>query len=433
MVMTSLWKKFLERSKDFFDESTIAIWLEPMNISNWNDDSIQLTTPNDFFRDWVNENYLPTIEGIFFSLLEKPIKVIISTEKISGTKEPVQQKLHPSLIPRYTFENFITGPSNEFANAAANAVVNNLGNQYNPLLIYSNVGLGKTHLIMAIGHAVYQKHSNINILYCPSQKFVNEFISSIRFNKMNDFKDKFSNIDLFLVDDVQLIAGKESTQEEFFSVFNSLYEKKKQIVITSDKYPKLIQNIDERLRNRFEWGLIVDIQPPEYETRVAIIKSKLAYHNLSLPDDIITFLASNINNNVRELEGALTKLLAYSSLTKKKLNLNLAKEILADHLPKEDSIITVESIQKAVCDCFQIKITELKSQKKQKKIALARHIAIYLCRKYIDMSLSEIGNKFGGKDHSTVIHSINKVTKNIEENEGFRKQVEYIENLLKKY
>lgn len=250
---------------------------------------------------------------------------------------------------------------------------------------------------------------------------------------MHEFRERFRTVDLLLIDDIQFIAGKETTQEEFFSIFNSLYEQKKQIVITSDKYPKLIQNIDDRLKNRFEWGLAVDIQPPEYETRVAILKSKLNYHNEHLPDDIINFIASNICSNIREMEGALTKLLAYSSLTKNNISLAKAKEILADHLPQEKSLITVESIQKATCDCFQIKISELKSQKKLKKISTARHIAIYLSRKYTDLSLSEIGNKFGGKDHSTVIHSINKIEKCIKEDEGFRKQVEHIENLLKKY
>lgn len=429
--MTDIWKKFLEISKDFFDASTIEIWIEPMNIVSIGDESIVISTPNDFFRDWVNENYLSTIESIFSSIMEKQVKVSFITEK--GPIQKNNKKLHPALISRYTFENFITGPSNEFAHAASNAVVNNLGNQYNPLLIYSNVGLGKTHLITAIGHAVYQKYDNVNVMYCPSQKFVNEFISAIRFQRMSEFRDKFKNVDVLLLDDVQFIAGKETTQEEFFTIFNSLYEKRKQIVLTSDKYPKLIQNIDDRLRNRFEWGLVVDIQPPEYETRVAIIKSKTAYHNITLSDDIIHFIASNISKNIREMEGALTKLLAYSSLTKKKLTLNLAKEILADHLPNENHIITVESIQKATCDCFQLKISDLKSQKKLKKISTARHIAIYLSRKYTELSLTEIGNKFGGKDHSTVIHSINKVAKKIEEDESFKKQVDYIENLLKKY
>lgn len=430
--MIEIWKKFLDLSRNYFDQSTIEIWLKPMNPISFEDDIINISVPNNFFKDWVNENYLATIESIFSSITDKPIKVniVVSEKEIN---RPDTKKLHPGLVARYTFENFITGPSNEFAHAASNAVVNNLGTQYNPLLIYSNVGLGKTHLINAIGHAVYQRYNNVNIMYCSSQKFVNEFISAIRFQKMNEFRERFRDIDILLIDDVQFIAGKETTQEEFFTIFNNLYEKKKQIVLTSDKYPRLIQNIDDRLRNRFEWGLVVDIQPPEYETRVAIIKSKVAYHNITLPDDIIHFLASNIQNNVREMEGALTKLLAYSSLTNKKLTLQLAKEILADHLPKENHIITIESIQKATCDCFQIKISDLKSQKKLKKISLARHIAIYLSRKYTELSLTEIGNKFGGKDHSTVIHSINKITKKIEEDENFRKQVEYIENLLKKY
>lgn len=431
--MTDIWKKFLELSKNFFDPSTIEIWIEPMSIISIESDTIKISTPNDFFRDWINENYLNTIEGIFSSIMEKPIKVAVTTEKNSN-REDNKKKLHPSLISRYTFENFITGPSNEFAHAASNAVVNNLGNQYNPLLIYSNVGLGKTHLIMAIGHAVYQKYEGVNIMYCPSQKFVNEFISAIRFQRMSEFREKFKNIDVLLLDDVQFIAGKETTQEEFFTIFNNLYEKKKQIVLTSDKYPKLIQNIDDRLRNRFEWGLVVDIQPPEYETRVAIIKSKTAYHNIALPDDIIHFIASNISNNIREMEGALTKLLAYSSLTKKNLNSKLSKRNISWPSPKGKShnnyrINTKSHLWLLSIKNFRFKITK----KNSKKISIARHIAIYLSRKYTELSLTEIGNKFGGKDHSTVIHSINKVTKKIEEDESFKKQVEYIENLLKKY
>ncbi len=429
--MKKLWADFLTHSKPFFDPSTSEIWIEPLKLIYLKDSIITLSAPNDFFKDWVVENYLSTIENIFSSILERPVKVTLCVGKEPEEKSP--QLLHSALIPKYTFETFITGPSNEFAYMASRAAANNLGNQYNPLLIYSNVGLGKTHLTMAIGHAVYQRSQDKNILYYPSQMFINDLISSIRFQRMHEFRERFRTVDLLLIDDIQFIAGKETTQEEFFSIFNSLYEQKKQIVITSDKYPKLIQNIDDRLKNRFEWGLAVDIQPPEYETRVAILKSKLNYHNEHLPDDIINFIASNICSNIREMEGALTKLLAYSSLTKNNISLAKAKEILADHLPQEKSLITVESIQKATCDCFQIKISELKSQKKLKKISTARHIAIYLSRKYTDLSLSEIGNKFGGKDHSTVIHSINKIEKCIKEDEGFRKQVEHIENLLKKY
>jgi len=430
--MENLWQRFLDTAKSKFSPSVIETWIKPMEIVKLNGETVTLSVPNDFFRDWILENHLEQIKEIFSEILEKNIELLLETTK-KEKKENLNDLYHPKLVHKYTFENFIKGRSNEFAYAASQAVVENLGNLYNPLLIYSNVGLGKTHLITAIGHEVYRKYRNKKILYYRAVEFMNELITCIRFQKMHEFRDKFRDADLLLVDDIQFIAGKDTTQEEFFNTFNMLYEMKKQIVMTSDRFPKQIPNIEDRLKNRFEWGLTADIQPPEYETKIAILKNKAKYHNVVLPDDVANYIAENICNNIREMEGALIKILAFCSLTKQKLSLDVAKSQLTDFVQKNNGIITIESIQKTVADYFQIKINDLKSQKKLKNIAIPRQIAIYLCRKHTNLSFNEIGQKFGGKDHSTVIHSVNKISKKIEEDNDIKKHIENINNLLIKY
>ncbi|MCX7770531.1 MAG: chromosomal replication initiator protein DnaA [Proteobacteria bacterium] len=429
--MENLKRKFFEKARLNFDEHVYETWIKPISIE-LNENSFQIITPNQLFKDWLEENYLEQIKNIVYSLMEREIQIFLTVSKNKNITTYSQESFHPELIQRYTFENFIKGKSNEFAYAAAKAVVDNLGGLYNPLLIYSNVGLGKTHLIMAIGHEVYRKYPHKKVVYYSSEKFMNELISSIRFEKMHEFREKFRNADLLLIDDIQFISGKTATQEEFFNTFNTLYESKKQIVITSDKFPKQLQNIEDRLKNRFEWGLTVDIQPPEYETRIAILKNKAWYHKIDLPDDIAEFIATNICTNIREMEGALIKLLAYSSLTKKPLDINLAKDILKDFIPQEETTISVEQIQKTVSEYFQIKITDLKSQKKLKTISIPRQIAIFLSRKYTQLSLNDIGNKFGGKDHSTIIHSINKIKKMLDNDNSIKKHIDNIEKMLTK-
>lgn len=429
--MENFKKRFFEKAKTHFDEQVYETWIKPVSLEIA-ENSCYIVTPNQFFKDWLEENYFEQLKNIIFSLMDNEIQVFLTVSRNKKLNIYPSERLHPELIQRYTFENFIKGKSNEFAYAAAKAVVDNLGGLYNPLLIYSNVGLGKTHLIMAIGHEVYRKYPDKKVVYYSSEKFMNELISSIRFEKMHEFREKFRTADLLLIDDIQFISGKTATQEEFFNTFNSLYEAKKQIVITSDKFPKQLQNIEDRLKNRFEWGLTVDIQPPEYETRVAILKNKASYHNINLSDEIAEFIATHICSNIREMEGALIKLLAYSSLTKKNLDLNLAKEILKDFIPEEETTLTVEQIQKTVSEYFQIKLTDLKSQKKLKTISIPRQIAIFLSRKYTQLSLNDIGNKFGGKDHSTVIHSINKIKKLIETDNNIKKHIDNIEKMLTK-
>ncbi|MDZ4345578.1 MAG: chromosomal replication initiator protein DnaA, partial [Candidatus Binatia bacterium] len=335
-----------------------------------------------------------------------------------------------NLIPRYTFENFVIGASNQFAHAASMAVASQPGDHYNPLFIYGGVGLGKTHLINAIGHKAVNKFPAAKVCYLSSESFMNELISSLRRDRMDEFKTKFRNVDVLILDDVQFLAGKERTQEEFFHTFNSLYEARKQIVITSDKFPKEIPGLEDRLRNRFEWGLIADIQPPDMETRVAILQKKAEVEKVVLPHDVAIFLASNIDSNVRELEGALTRLGAFASLTRSNITVELAKEVLKNTLKGADRELTIEGIQKTICDYYNIKIGDLKAKRRTKNIVIPRQVAMYLCRKYTETSFPAIGDKFGGRDHSTVIHASKTIEKKIKQDPYMLTTIEKLERNL---
>jgi chromosomal replication initiator protein len=309
-------------------------------------------------------------------------------------------------------------------------VANQPGDNYNPLFIYGGVGLGKTHLVNAIGHRAAAQRAGLKVFYLSSESFMNELIASLRRDKMDEFKRKFRNVDILILDDVQFIAGKERTQEEFFHTFNSLYESHKQIVITSDKFPKEIPGIEDRLRNRFEWGLIADIQPPDMETRVAILQKKAEVEGVQLPHDVAIFLASNIDSNVRELEGSLTRLGAFASLTKATITVDLAKDVLRNTLNNARREITVENIQKMICDYFNVKLGDLKAKRRTQSIALPRQVAMYLCRKYTDASFPGIGDKFGGRDHSTVIHASKTIERKIKEDQNMQITIEKLERSL---
>jgi chromosomal replication initiator protein len=310
------------------------------------------------------------------------------------------------------------------------AVANQPGDNYNPLFIYGGVGLGKTHLVNAIGHHAAAQRPGLKVVYLSSESFMNELIASLRRDKMDEFKKKFRNVDILILDDVQFIAGKERTQEEFFHTFNSLYESHKQIVITSDKFPKEIPGIEDRLRNRFEWGLIADIQPPDMETRVAILQKKAEVESVQLPHDVAIFLASNIDSNVRELEGSLTRLGAFASLTKATISVDLAKDVLRNTLHGANREITVENIQKTTCDYFNIKLGDLKAKRRTQNIALPRQVAMYLCRKHTDASFPGIGDKFGGRDHSTVIHASRTIERKMKEDPNMQSTIEKLERNL---
>ena len=391
----------------------------------------------------MTEHYIGQIQEILSALAKHDVKVVFeineksvdetNPEKTVKRDERDRERLQKSitnLVPKYTFQNFVVGASNQFAHAACVAVANQPGDHYNPLFIYGGVGLGKTHLVNAIGHQAASQRSGLKIVYLSSESFMNELIGSLRRDKMDEFKKKFRNVDVLILDDVQFIAGKERTQEEFFHTFNSLYESHKQIVITSDKFPKEIPGIEDRLRNRFEWGLIADIQPPDMETRVAILQKKAENEGVQLPHDVAFFLATNIDSNVRELEGSLTRLGAFSSLTKATITVELAKDVLHNTLKNAQREITVENIQKTICEYFNVKIGDLKAKRRTQNIALPRQVAMYLCRKYTESSFPTIGDKFGGRDHSTVIHASKTIERKIKEDPHMQTTIEKLERNL---
>src|SRR5215470_14446605 len=417
-------------------------WIKPLHFESRTKNEICLDVPNKFFRDWLNEHFLELMEQVASSIARHSLKISLNVnqqlpaetpaEKIERKEEREKEKSHRTnnLIAKYTFENFVVGASNQFAHAASMAVANQPGDHYNPLFIYGGVGLGKTHLVNAIGHRAGARRPNIKVVYLSSESFMNELIGSLRRDKMDEFKTKFRNVDLLILDDVQFIAGKERTQEEFFHTFNSLYESHKQIVITSDKFPKEIPGLEDRLRNRFEWGLIADIQPPDMETRVAILQKKAETEAVQLPHEVAIYLASNIDSNVRELEGSLTRLGAFASLTRSIITVDLAKEVLRNTLKGAQREITVEGIQKTICDYYNIKLGDLKAKRRTKNIAFPRQVAMYLCRKYTETSFPAIGDKFGGRDHSTVIHASKTIEKKIKEDPYMQTTIEKLERNL---
>jgi chromosomal replication initiator protein len=349
----------------------------------------------------------------------------------AGSEPGASTQRAGSLIPRYTFDSFIVGPSNQFAHAACSAVAETPSRSYNPLFIHGGVGLGKTHLMHAIGHYVVQHHPGLALTYISSERFMNEMINAVRFDRILDFRSRYRSVDVLLVDDIQFVSGKEGTQNEFFHTFNALQDAQKQIVISSDRPPHEIPALEERLRSRFEWGLIADINPPDIETKAAILKKKAEGEAVPLPDNVAMYMASRIKTNIRELEGSLIRLIAYASLTSRPLTIELAQEVLKNVLDHEEKAITIEQIQKFVADYYQLKLHELKSRNNSKSVAMPRQVAMYLCKALTHASLPEIGRSFGGKHHSTVIHSIKKVEELRKKNGDFNKQVSALAESIK--
>jgi chromosomal replication initiator protein len=441
--MGELWAEALTEIKERIGKQNYDTWFKPVRFVSKSKNEIFLEVPNKFFRDWLTEHYLREIEAVLTSISKNDVTVTFAVnpklEQAAAVtklerkqeKEPERpSRSHSNLVAKYTFDNFVIGTSNQFAHAASMAVANQPGEHYNPLFIYGGVGLGKTHLVNAIGHRATEQRPNLKIAYLSSESFMNELITSLRRDKMDEFKKKFRNVDILIVDDVQFIAGKERTQEEFFHTFNSLYDSHKQIVITSDKFPKEIPGIEDRLRNRFEWGLIADIQSPDMETRVAILQKKAEIEGVQLPHDVAIFLASNIDSNVRELEGSLTRLGAFSSLTKTPITIDFAKDVLRNNLRGAEHEITIESIQKTICEYFNIKIGDLKAKRRTQNIALPRQVAMYLCRKHTETSFPTIGDKFGGRDHSTVIHASKTIERKIKEDPHMLTTIEKLERTM---
>ncbi|PLX88919.1 MAG: chromosomal replication initiator protein DnaA [Desulfuromonas sp.] len=435
--MKEIWEEVLNEIKEEITPHNYKTWIKPLKYKNKENDKIIIEVPNIFIKDWVIDNYKINLERIIERKISK--KLIISfelnteikkeihiekEEVIEKKKENNKSKVFYNINKNYTFDSFVSGPSNQFAHAAALAVANNPATTYNPLFIYGGVGLGKTHIVHAIGNEIIKNNNNLKICYYSSEKFMNELINSLRYAKMDEFRNKFRSMDVLLIDDIQFLAGKERTQEEFFHTFNALYDSHKQIVVTSDKFPKEMPDLEERLRSRFEWGLIADIQSPDIETKQAILKMKADQNNIFLPEDVAQFLSNTVTSNVRELEGYLIRIGAYSSLTSTEVNLEMAKEVLKDILVEKNKEINIDYIQKVVSNYYHIKISDLKSSKRLKTLVLPRQISMYLSRKLTSCSFPEIGNKFGGKDHSTIIHAIKKIDEKIEKDIQLKNTVE---------
>jgi chromosomal replication initiator protein len=428
--MEHIWLEAQVNMERVLTPQSFNTWIKPIRFLETNDKTIVLEVPNKFIKEWVKDKYLAIIQEAVSSLTDGTFQIELhiaeqSTFQPAGSEaKPVEPEppaavvdsgksaaFVTSLNPKYTFDTFVCGSSNQFAYAASQAVAANPAGSYNPLFIYGGVGLGKTHLLIAIGNQILKDNPQARICYYTSEKFMNEMINCIRYKKMDDFRTKFRKADLLLIDDIQFMAGREATQEEFFHTFNALYESHKQIVLTSDKFPKEIPGLEERLRSRFEWGLIADIQPPDIEMKVAILKKKAELNNVDLPDDVALFIGSSSASNIRELEGMLVRLGAYASLTKNKITLTMARDILKDIIVDKSKEVTIEMIQRHVADYFKIKVSDLKSEKRLKALVFPRQLAIYLCREMTKASYPEIGEKFGGKDHSTIIHSVKKIDK----------------------
>lgn len=413
-----VWEKILETLSESLSKPSFETWLKPTKLVSLENNVLTVEVPNSFAMDFLGPGgkYYPLLTSTVKNLLNEEVAFnFILTTGNNQTQTQITQETPainraPLLNPKYTFDSFVVGESNRFAHAASLAVAEALGKAYNPLFIYGGVGLGKTHLMQAIGHFVLKNHPTYRVVYVSSEKFTNDLINAIRFNRTPQFRDTYRTVDLLLVDDVQFFAGKESMQEEFFHTFNTLYESGKQIVISSDRPPKEIPTLEERLRSRFEWGLTTDIQAPDLETRIAILRKKAATEGWNLPNDVIVNIADQINSNIRELEGALIRIIAYGSFHNRQITLEMANEVLKDVLSSgKTNQVSIPLIQKVVADFYNIQVSDLKAQRRTKNITFPRQIAMYLIRELTDYSLPKIGEEFGGRDHTTVIHSYEKI------------------------
>lgn len=441
--LTEIWQATLSELEKKISRPSFETWLKTTRPVSLHNDLLLVSVPNDFTKDWLISHYMKVINETLQNVSGNSYQVRfiaprldeITDEDNSEDIAPLPQHKEQAafftsswLNPKYTFETFVIGGSNRFAHAASLAVSEAPARAYNPLFIYGGVGLGKTHLMHAIGHHVLELFAASRVMYISSEKFTNEFINSIRYNKTVEFRNKYRNIDVLLIDDIQFLAGKEQTQEEFFHTFNALHENNKQIIISSDRPPKEIPTLEDRLRSRFEWGLITDIQPPDLETRIAILRKKAAQEKVTVPSDVILYIANNIFNNIRELEGALISVIACSSLTNRSIDLSLTEETLKNIIAGQEKplMITIEHIQKETAQHFALKPEDLKAKKRSKNVALPRQVAMYLARELTDASLPRIGLEFGGRDHTTVMHAHRKVTMDIQQNRQLKTMIEQI-------
>jgi len=438
-----IWDQALKIIKKQLNTPTYKAWFENTSPAQIDSDSMIISAPNSFAKEWLESRYNSLITDALFQVLgeEIQIKVVVDeAEQMSITPDSARPnkvtdyKSQQALLnPKYTFDSFVIGGSNRFAHAAALAVAETPSRAYNPLFIYGGVGLGKTHLLQAIAHYVQNHHPSLKVKYVSSEKFTNDFITSIREkDKIAGFQKRYRDNDVLLVDDIQFLENKEATQEEFFHTFNTLYEANKQIVLSSDRPPKDIATLEDRLRSRFEWGLITDIQPPDLETRIAILHKKAQIDKLSIPNEVMEFVASKIQSNIRELEGALIRIVAYSSLTKAPITLSLAEEVLKDIFPDRASRpISIQTIQSEVCRYFNISKSQLVGNKRSQSVVYPRQIAMYLARELTDLSLPKIGEEFGGRDHTTVMYANTKISKIINTQREVYNQVQELTNRIK--
>lgn len=448
----NLWHDIVEKLKEEFSETTVGLWFGSATIGSLDGDSVTIVAEDDFKKSIIEKKYLPVLERMFEELLGFKVEVRVdsatgdsdarSEERLFVTSAPparpdpaAQEKpaAGPNLRSEYTFDNFVVGSSNQLAQAAAYAVAQHPAELYNPLFLFGPSGLGKTHLLFAIMNEVRKLHPNFNILYVTSEEFTNELIDALalRQNRNLAFKEKYRNVDMLLVDDVHFIAGKYSVQEEFFHTFNALYEARKQIVISSDKPPKDIPTLEERLRSRFEWGLIADISKPDLETRIAILQKKAELEHLDVPDEVNTYIATKVESNIRELEGCLTRVLAYANISHKPLSEEVAAEALRDMIPvKDPRRITPDLIMAIVAEYFSVSVDDLKSKRRNREITVPRQVAMYLIRELNGASLPRIGLEFGGRDHTTVIHACDKVAEDIQRDASMRSTVEALKKRI---
>lgn len=438
-----LWHQVLDVIETKLSRPSFDTWMKSTKAIVFTDTTLVISTPNKFTQEWLEGRYLKMIASTVYECLEREVDVQIVIEDAvtpnaapSQQAPPIQKQLDEPFIsvmnPKYTFDTFVIGAGNKFAHAASLAVAEMPAKAYNPLFLYGGVGLGKTHLMHAIGHYVLEHNPSAKVLYISSEKFTNEFINAIRDNRGENFRNKYRNIDVLLIDDIQFLAGKDGTQEEFFHTFNALHEEGKQIIISSDRTPKEIPTLEERLRSRFEWGLITDIQPPDLETRIAILRKKAKAENLDIPNEAMAYIANQIDTNIRELEGALIRVVAYSSLINEDISVHLASEALKDIIPSSrPKAITIQDIQQRVGEFFGLRLEDFKARKRTKAVAFPRQVAMFLSRELTDYSLPKIGEAFGGRDHTTVIHAHDKISGSLKQDQELSKIIRNITDKIK--
>ena len=450
--LNNLWEQALNIIKGEISEISFNTWIKSCTPISISDNLLKLSVPNEFTKGILDTRYKDLLIQALKIVTSRKFKIEfylesdLEEEKENEEKQKEEKKentndvdgsivvsdeMSATLNPKYTFQSFVIGNSNRFAHAASLAVAESPAKAYNPLFIYGGVGLGKTHLMHAIGHYILQENPKAKVVYVSSEKFTNELINAIKDDKNEEFRNKYRKVNVLLIDDIQFISGKERTQEEFFHTFNALHEENKQIILSSDRPPKEIPTLEDRLRSRFEWGLIADIQPPDFETRMAILKKKADVEGLNVPNEVMVYIATKIKSNIRELEGALIRIIAYSSLTNRDVSVDLASEALKDIISnKESAPVTVKTIQESVANYYNLRIEDLKSQRRTRNIAYPRQIAMYLSRKLTDMSLPKIGEEFGGRDHTTVIHAYEKISENLKTDEGLQSMINDITKKL---